>query len=162
MKLFTVLMLLLTGVCFTTSVVHAYDVSVLYGFDWTYSCQDTDTLFKTATIYINDTAYNLNQTVECSNGCSNSTLNCNPSTFDNNLVLIAIAFLVIGMVVAGVKLPEIVGLPVLMISIVFTGYFLSMDFFTGTFKVILATFIILEILASFYVMKFVNDDRSSE
>lgn len=134
-----------------TSVSYAYDVSV-YDFEWENSCLNTTTLFREANIYINGSLIPVNQTVTCYNGCLNSTLSCSPSSMDLNLILIALTFLILGMIVAGVKLHVIVGLPLLMISMFFTSYFLTMDIFTSPYTIWLATLVMLEVLTAIYVV----------
>jgi hypothetical protein len=126
-------------------LVQAYDVSI-YGFEWKDTCKNTTHLLKQATIYLNNTIYTMNQTVECTNGCSSAMLDCKPSVMSNNLWLIGITFLIIFMIIIAVKMDFVIGLPMLMVGIVLTAYFISMDFFTSTFKMVLVALVLLQLL----------------
>lgn len=145
---------------FLTSIgiANAYDVSI-YGFEWENTCSNDTHLYRKADVYINDTLYPFNQTVACVNGCSNSTLDCRPTTMNLNMWLIVLTIVILAMIVAGVKLPMIVGLPLIVVSMVFTGYFLLTDFFTSaytilsSYQMIIVSFIVLEIGAAFYVLQ---------
>lgn len=132
---------------------NAYDLSI-YGFEWKNTCINNTALLRTADVYVNGSLLSFNQTIDCVTGCSNSTLNCKPDSMSMNIWIVAVAFLVFGMIVAGVKLPFLVGLPLLMVSIIFTAYFLTMsDFFSASYQILLAVFILLEVLTMFYVIQ---------
>lgn len=158
MKATNILIALGILLAIVTTTSFAYDLSI-YGFDWENSCKNTTHLFRQADVWVNDSLLTFNQTIQCSSGCSNSTLECLPTDMSMNFWLIGITFLILLMIVLGIKLDIVVGLPMLMISVVLTSYFITMDFFTSTYQLILGVFVLLEILSMYYVLTQMRKDE---
>lgn len=114
------------------------------------SCLNSTHVIKKLTYSMNDEISEFNETMECPNGCSTSLNTCIPDAMTMNMWMIGIILILTFVVVAGAKLKEIVGLPLLGIGLVVNIYFLMMDLFSNYFKILLAVWVFVFIFTIYW------------